>query len=577
MSRSRLIFLFAVLFLAIVGTWLWWMRPKQVDMAAVAPANSLLYLEVNQPIDVIEAISATEAWKGLQSIVGRQEEPTEAHWLRGFIGWTGIGPVKSVVLARAQVAVVVTELRTVEDGDALNIKPEGAILIETHTGESRIKPLFNEELKTLAERTYGKASFRRVSIEGVEYSEWLAPEGSRQIVATVLGSLIVIGTSEHVVQECLAVSQGRRPSLKDDPELNAMRLRLGKEPRLAFGYVPTANSAKLLAVGLPILMGRAPGDSEFQRLVTNAAAKVFGSVGWTSRTYLTGIEDQYAIDLQPAVLTRLKPTFSSTIVSSQVQRLVPNDVYALTTYKFTNPAAGWQGLSATVSSQVDALSAIVFSSLLKSALLSYGIAEPETFLGTIDSEVLTLRMDENGERSILIAGVHDRPALRKLLMKTMSVDSQTSGAGFSEAFADSQGELSASLSDNLVIMGPSADVRRYLAAKEAGATAISADNLKKITFFSSSTNRPNIVTYTNDGERIRSFFYTVMASKGAPALAPERIEETIAKLPYSVTETSLDDHGIVRTTRSPLGQFSTLLPLLLPQQPAPSKSGNQTR
>jgi len=338
MTRSRSILLLAGLSLAFVGAWLWWIRPKQVDMAAYVPANSLVYLEANHPTEVVEAISGTSAWKDLANMLGDQRSTSGSHWLQGFIAWTGIGPVKSVILARSQVAVVVTELRTAEDGETLNIKPEGALLIETHTTEYRVKPVFEEGLKTLAIKTYGKPTFRRVSLDGIDYSEWQAPDGSRQIVGTVVGSVIVIGTSEHEVQECIAVIQGRRPSLKDDVELQAMRLRLEKAPRLAFGYVPAANSAKLLAVGLPILFGRAPGDSEFQRLITNGATKIFGSVGWASRSYLTGIEDQYAVDLQPGVLTRLKPTFAPTSIKSRMQSIVPGDVYSVTSYKFTNPA-----------------------------------------------------------------------------------------------------------------------------------------------------------------------------------------------------------------------------------------------
>jgi len=208
-------------------------------------------------------------------------------------------------------------------------------------------------------------------------------------------------------------------------------------------------------------------------------------------------------------------------------------------------------------------------------LLSYGIAEPETFLGAVEGEVLTVRMDDNDERSVLIAAVHDRPTLRKLVMKTMSVRPQSS-AGGTEVFADSEGELSVSLSDDLIVMGSSADVHRYSEARAAGTTSMTADSLRRITFFGSPTGSPNIATYTNDADRIRSFFVTVMTSKSSIA-TPERIDESIGKLPYSVTETTLDDHGIVRTTRSPLGQFSTLLPLLLPQQPGPAKNENPTR
>jgi hypothetical protein len=578
MRRRRSILLLAVLVLAIlVGASLWWTRPKQVDMATYAPADSLLYLEANHPNDVLEAISATQAWRDLENALGSQRDAATARWLQQFISWTGIGPARSVILSRAQVAVVVTDLRTAEEGDDLNIKPEGVLLIETHTAERRVKPVFEAELKTLAEKTYGRPTARHVSLDGIEFSEWLAPEGSRQIVGTVFGSLVVIGTSERVVQECLTVAQGRRPSLRDDPDLAAMRARLEQGPRLTFGYVPRANSAKLLAFGMPILMGRAPGDSDFQRIVATGAAKIFGSLGWTSRSYLSGIEDEYVIDLQPSALARLKPSFTQPNVSSQIQQLIPNDVYSVTSYRFNNPAAAWQNLSGMVSSQVDALSAIVFAKLLNSALLTYGIAEPETFLGTVNEEIFTLRTDENGERSILIAGVRDRPALRKFLSSTMSsVDSHVLSRWCDEVFLDSKEDVGACLGDQIVVMGSAAELRRYSDARAAGDTSMALDNLHRMTFFGATATAPNIVSYTNDSERIRSFYSTVMMSKGATA-TPQRLDETIAKLPYSVTETSLEDHGIIRTTRSPLGQFSTLLPLLLPQQTVSGKNESQPK
>ena len=535
-------------------------------MATYAPADSLLYLEANRPIEVVDAIAGTQAWKAFASAIQPQPATPQSKWLRGFIGWTGIGPIESVILARAQVAVVVTDLRAVEEGDALNIKSEGALLIETHTSERRIRATLEETIKTLAEKTYGRPTSRRVTLEGVEYSEWIAPEGTRQIVGAVVGSLVVIGTSEHVVQNCLAVSQGRRPSLKNDPELRLMRLQLEKARSLTFGYVPSANSARLLAVGLPLLLGRAPGDSEFQRLIASGASRVFGSLGWTSSTYLTGIEDQYLISLQPSIIARLKPTFVPNNINSQRQGVLPNDVYSVTSYNFANPAAAWVSLRTAVSSQVDALSAIVFSSLLRSALLSYGVDDPESFLGAVDGELLTIRFDETSERSVLIAGVHDRAILRQLLSRGMSVSLRNSGQKL-EIFEDRTGDFAASLSDEFIVIGSPADVRRYSTFID-GATLMSAENVRRMTYFLSSPASGNVVTYTNDGDRVRNFVSAIISTKDGTTQAPEHLEEAIATLPYSSTETTLGERGIERITRSPLGQFSTLVPLLFPQQPA---------
>lgn len=572
MRKRRWILLCAVLLLGVIGAWLWWVKPKTVDMASFAPADSLLYLEANRPLDVVDAILGTEAWKALNTMVGSSPRTIQTRWLREFFGWTGIGPVRSVILARAQIAAVVTDLRTAEEGDTLNIRPEGAFLIETHTAQRRIKPLFEETLKTLAEKTYGRPILRRVTVEGVEYSEWIAPEGSRQIVGTIVGSLVIVGTNEQVVQNCVAVSQGRRPGLKDDPELSQMRLKLATDRALTFGYVPPGKSARLLAVGLPLFLGRAPGDSEFQRLITNGAIKVFGSLGWTSQTYRTGIEDRYLITLQPSIVTRLKPTFVSPNITSQIGRLVPNDAYSVTSYRFASPVAAWQSLKTGVSAQVDALSSIVFSSLLKSALLSYGIDDPDTFLRTVDGEVLTLRFDENAERSMLIAHVHDRVTLRQLITRKMSLTPPGEATEHAEIFQDSEGEFAVSLTNELVVIGSPADVRRY--GEPSGAsTLMSADNLKRLSYFASSPTTACIVTYSNDGTRVRNFMSTIIAAKGAPVTTSEGIEEEIATLPYSVTETTMVDAGIERTTRSPLGQFSTLLPLLFPETPGLVEKG----
>ncbi len=576
MRRSRWILLLTLLVFAIVTSWLWWVRPRRVDMASYAPADSVLYLEANQPLAVVETIAGTDAWQAVERITGPITIGPRSHLLQGFIRWTGIGPIQSVILARAQIAAVVTDLGTIEEGDTLRINQQEAILIETHTSEGRIKAPFEQAIKTLAEKNYGRPTPKRITLDGVDLIEWSAPEGNRQIVAAIVGSLVIVGNSEHAVQSCLAVSQGTRQSLKGDPELDRMRLQLGGDHALTFGYVPPGNSARLLAVGLPVLLGRAPGDSEFQRLITNGAANVFGSLGWSSRASLTGMEDRYSITLQPSIAARLKAEFGPHNIISEMQRLAPDDVYSVTSYKFANPAATWQSLKTAVSSQVDALSTIVFSSLLRSSLLSYGINDPETFLSAVNGELLTLRLDENAERSILIGGVRDRATLRDLITKKMGLTPRSDHVEQIETFEDSQGEFAASFISDFIVIGSAADVRHYTAIRRGNAE-LNVGKLKRMTFFVPSSSSANIVTYTDDGNRVRSFISAVIAAKGAPPVPTGRIEEAIAGLPFSVTETTLGDRGIERITRSPLGQFSTVLPLLIPEQPSPTKTVSQSK
>jgi hypothetical protein len=303
---------------------------------------------------------------------------------------------------------------------------------------------------------------------------------------------------------------------------------------------------------------------------------VFGSLGWSSHPFMTGIEDRYLISLQPSIVSRLKPDFARSATSTQIRPQWPNDVHSVTHYKFENPAGVWRDLKAAASSQMDVLSAIVFSSLLKSALLSYGIDEPETFLGAVNGDLLTLRLDQNGERTMVIAGVRDRESLRELVKKRMGPNSRSDPVADAEILQDAKGELAVSLGTDFIVLGSPPDVRRYSENAKTNSTMMKDEELRKITFFVPLSSSANIVTYTNDSDRITSFISAIIAARGAPSVLSGPVEPMVAKLPYSATETTLGELGLERVTRSPLGQFSTLLPLLIPEKSRLVKSRMQT-
>ncbi len=565
MNRTRRFLLVALALCVAVAIWLWWSRPQAIDMAAYAPADSLIYLEANQPYRIFDAVSSTQTWQSLAKTIGVPANDAKTHYLSGFMRWTGIGPVRSVIISRAQVAVVVSDLRVGEEGDALNIRQEGALLVETHTSETRIRSTVEETLKTLATQTYGTPTESRSVVDGIEFIAWTTPDKSRQLVGAISGSLVVVGTNQQIVQKCLGVAQGRGASLKNDSELHTLRARLEATQALTFGYVPAANSAKLVAFGLPVLLGRSPGNPESQRLLANGATKVFSSIGWRSKAYLDGIEDRYAINLQPAIVSRLKPTVVSEGVESQLERLAPNDVYAATSYRFSNPVATWQSLKSAVSSQVDALSAILFSSILESGLSSYGVDQPEPFLSAVSGELLTMRLDDNSDRSIMIAHVRDRAKLRELFARKMTVRPFDNRGTNTEFFEDGEGESAAGLSDELVVLGAPVDVRHYFEVAGPG-NEMSAQNVRRMKFFASPDNSASIITYSSDAERVRRFAFTIISAKRAESVSASQLEQTLASLPFAVTETKLSEQGIERTTRSPLGQFSSIVTSLFPEK-----------
>jgi hypothetical protein len=146
-----------------------------------------------------------------------------------------------------------------------------------------------------------------------------------------------------------------------------------------------------------------------------------------------------------------------------------------------------------------------------------------------------------------------------------------------ETFEDSEGEFAASFIGDYIVVGAPSDVRRFAETWRTNAIGVSTDELRRVMSFASKSNSANVVTYTNDRGRVQSFISAVTQARGKPMVAFGRLEEAAAKLPYSVTETFLEDRGFERVTRSPLGQFSTIFPLLFPEQTDPQKKPAESR
>lgn len=552
MTRARWILVFSVSFIALIGIWLVWTKPRHTDLSTYAPPAALLYIECNSPAAVTDAIAATEAWKQLGpsagfSLGGR------SRWTERFVAWTGIGPIESVLLARSQVAVVVTSLAATEENESLRIKPDGALIIDTHTSAFRTRNFFQDTLQRIADRTYVKPVFSRTFVNDLEFMEWASPDGSRQIVAAISGTVVVVGNNRKVVQECFNAAS-TRISLSSDPELK--RLRTEAANSLALGYAPAQNSAMLLSMGLPMVLGRAPGDGDFQRLISMSATKLFGSLSWSTNVQQGVIEDRYLIALRPQAAAQLRSASFSAVQNSAPVASLPNVFQSATYYRFEQPLAAWQGLRTTVSSQVDAVSAVVFSTVLRSSLVSYGIEQPEQFLALVEGEILTARRDE--ERNILVARFTNLDLIRRLITGTMNLRRDTSSPV--EVYRSDANEFAAAIAGQLIVVGHRAEVAEYA---ERGQQP--PDSRRT---FRSSGGDGQVITFSDDSERVRNFVSALLSFTRPASGSAAGIDQKISTLPYAVTESTFTSDGLLRVTRSPLGQFSTLLPLMVPDQSA---------
>src|SRR5918996_299970 len=113
MKFLRPLLAFVLLAILMVGAWLWWALPSTVDMADYAPADSLVYVEFNEPAAVAQAIQNSNVWQAAAPITQNKTGSQSRVMLAA--ARAGIGPLEAVLFARSQIALVVVGLNTSEE------------------------------------------------------------------------------------------------------------------------------------------------------------------------------------------------------------------------------------------------------------------------------------------------------------------------------------------------------------------------------------------------------------------------------------------------------------------------------
>src|ERR1043165_7520861 len=224
MKPFRIVLVLLSLVLVIFAAFMWLNVPGKADLADYAPADSLVYVEFN---DLAAAARA------------------------------GVGPIESVLFARTQLALVVVGLNTTEQDDTLRLRPEIALIAETHTSSWRTKPVMMDVVRRLTNYTYGTSSCAGPQGANDRF-ECSLPGGDRKLVGVIQGTTIILANSDSALASCLDVRAGTRPSIRTDAEFVRSRSSVATAQSLGFGYVSSANSAKLFSWAAPLLMGLPP-------------------------------------------------------------------------------------------------------------------------------------------------------------------------------------------------------------------------------------------------------------------------------------------------------------------------------
>jgi hypothetical protein len=585
-----------LILIIIVALWLWWNYPTRVEMKNYAPADALLYLEANDLPELAHALASTEAWQTLAPLASTDERAVDfgsgsfnrytlgAKWL----AWTGIGTAEAVVLARAQVAAVVTDFDAAEEdaGKSLNIKLRVALVIESHTSEWRLRAAIEKLVGGAARRAYGDVRFETTNTSGKQSAPmlvWTANNGSeqktaRRLFAVINESVAVVANDEAAARACLAVRRGERPSLATDKNFELMRERVETPDALAFAYVSQSGAAKISQLAILAYAGRSIEDARAQGFIAllapQIASRFITGGAWSARVLDGEVEDNYFVSMPKEIAPRFNQAFAADAIKEmQFAELLPEKTYQTTLYNMRDPQRAWHDLQSIIVSQMGLMATIAIgkSQFFDNALKSYGIDSPRDFLNAVNAPLVTARLDATSDAPLLIVSVRERDALQTQIRKRLGANARVERIGDAEMSAARGGDepQAASFVGNYLIFGAANDVRRALQARVESRTLARADAFKEAFKKISETNEPaSIVTLTDNRDAACDLF----SRFGKRAVTETRVESESERRAsfdaraFSLGETKFADDGIEKRTRSYFGLFGALAAQFAPRR-----------
>lgn len=535
-------------------------------MAGYVPVESLAYIEANDLASVAHGITGTEAWRLLAQPLGAPAQLVPHGWPIQLARWTGIGSTEAVLLARAQLALFFTQAQATETGSTLTIKPLAALIIETHTSQSRMRPVIEKHVEQFARRAYGEAILTRKQIDGVDMAEWKAPDNTRRLLLAIVDTVAIVGNDESVVVNCIEVRRGKRPSLATNQQLQTMKQQLGAAQAPLFGFVPKPGVKAVIQAWAFSRAGNAADAAAVAPIISNAFGNLIDVFAWTSRFDDAGAEDRWRVALAPGVSQQLAADVTPEPLRGDPDfSLAPTDAISVSSYQLRNPASFWRALNIVVSSRSDALTAIASRPLLRGLLEPYGINDPDSLFSAIGPRLQVVRLDNNAP-AILIATVFDKPTLSKITEQRIGREPKVEKLGQAEILVGSDG-WSVAFEGEHFLTGPADGVRRCLDAKMRG------QSIETNAAFSRAQNSVDMslpiltLTFANDAQSAISFIELFSShERSAFSTNAAAVRQGAASLPHSVSATIMKGDAIEWSSRSSFGLLGSLFTTFAPER-----------
>jgi hypothetical protein len=566
--KSKLFRLILVLLVAgVLTAWLYLNRPLYSDMAGFAPSDASAFVEVNDLLDVASHIEETTAWKSLAAPIGARSSLVPNVWLIRLARWTGIGSADAILLARSQVALIITGAEASEAGSTLTIKPLATIVIETHTSQRRMRPALERHLEEFARRFYQQPSMVRKQMAGVDLTVWTSVDGTRKIIAAFLDTAAIIGNDEQSILHSVEARTGKRPTLSGTAQFQSFRSTLGTDRSALFGFV-SKSGVKSLLQGYALYRGSSSADvATVSQIFADSVGSLIDGLAWTSRFVDDMFEDRCTIKLADGVADQLRMNLTPTgSLDLSDLPFVPANAYSISLYRFRDLQGAWRDLNLAVSSHADFLGALAARPLFQSMLQSYGIRDQELFVRSAGPRIQTVRLQEDST-SVLITEAFDRPGLQKLAQQRLGPKMRTESSSDEQILLSDTDNWAMTFVNNYFLSAPADELRSCVAVKSTTQSLTSTEGYRKAEELVDVSLPIVALTFTRDDQAAISFVELFSEQpRSTFSTNAANVDQMVKHLPYAVSVTILKDSGLEWTSRSSFGLLGSLLIKLTPEK-----------
>ena len=539
------------------------------------PANALAFVEINSLADVVDGITNTKAWRELAPVLGLSSQLRQVGLVTDLIGRTGLGPDEAVVAGRAQYAVAITGIESkageTEEGAYIHLKPNFALIVETHAKPETASRLVSERASLIAQKLYGESVVEHTDdYRGSTLLVFQGPEAARQLLVSTHGSVILVANQADAMKSCLDTIAGRAAGLAEDPTLKQMGPEMGRDPSV-FAYVTSGGIEKIVELSPVLIAGR---DAEpesiglFADLIEHLSKQAGAGLLYASKFEADGVTERYVTVLRPQIAEALTQPLKPAAADFASLGMIPRSVESLTVLSVERAGELPEHILKQLSPAIDLVAGVALREFVIGFRKQYGLEPSDSVGDSIGNEIAVVNFG-SGQPRVMLIRVNDRarltPLVNKYLTRKGASVTTEQNDGIEIFVASNDDRRAVAYAGDFLVLG-TRDQISMIVTTYAKRDGIDGDQRLK-QGLSSVTGTAPIISYRprseDAGKLLLAVSKLMRVTDGSQELLDrDAARKALDRLPPSITFTEFRSYGVYIETHSAVGNLGSIASLI---------------